>query len=222
MCIYVCWVGAGAQLGSWPSLWTPSSSLFTCHCKTSVLSSVSALVSLCRARAHPLLCDQFPAPLTVCCSSHMYVSLSFTAETDRATNKCSDCIHMPARRVHFWYLTGALRKIIALPLGISSSGSVSFWLINISYHISLSSSSKEMMQNESRQIKTEHWVVIKAITTLPFSHLNTTNTAKKKNEAPQWVSAAPCSSDAAWTMTIILMSLLKHYLILEVLLKRYI
>lgn len=35
MCIHVCWVGAGAQLGSWLSLWTPSSSFFTSHCKTS-------------------------------------------------------------------------------------------------------------------------------------------------------------------------------------------
>ncbi len=110
---------------------------------------------------------------------------------------------MPARHVHFWFLTATLRKIMTLPVGISSSGSVSFWLINISHHINLSSS-KEMMQNENRQIKIELCVVIKAVTLLPFCHLNTTNTAKKKKtEAPQWVSAAPCSSNTAWIMTAI-------------------
>lgn len=87
-------------------------------------------------------------------------------------------LRMHTRHVHFWYLTGALRKIMALPVGISSSGSVSFQLINISHHISLSSSSEEMMQNESRQIKTELCVVIKSAIALPFSHLNTTNTAR--------------------------------------------
>lgn len=70
---------------------------------------------------------------------------------------------------------------MALPVGISSSGSVFVSVINISHHIRLSSFSKEMMQNENRR------VVIKAFTLLAFSHLNTTNAAKKKNpEARLW------------------------------------
>lgn len=76
---------------------------------------------------------------------------------------------------------------MALPVGISSSGSVFVSVINISHHIRLSSFSKEMMQNENRRIKTELCVVIKAVTLLALSHLNTTNAAKKKNpEARLW------------------------------------
>lgn len=46
MCIHVCWVGAGAQLGSWLSLWTPSSSFFTSHCKTSPYQTPKLLISV--------------------------------------------------------------------------------------------------------------------------------------------------------------------------------
>lgn len=143
-----------------------------------------------------------------------------SAETDRAANKYPwpsallsaqlTCLppfelvgsslppdHMPARRVHFWNLTGALRKIMAPPVGISGCGSVSFWLINISHHISLSSSSEETTQDERRQMKIELCVVITAVTIPLFSDLNTTNTAKREEAgAPVWVSAAPCSSSA--------------------------
>lgn len=70
-----------------------------------------------------------------------------------------------ARNGHFWCLTGALRKIMALPVGIWGSGLVViFWLISISHHVRLSSVSEEMMPNESRQIKSELCVVIKAVT----------------------------------------------------------
>lgn len=39
-----------------------------------------------------------------------------------------------------------------------------FWLISVSHHVRLSSVSEEMMPNESRQIKSELCVVIKAVT----------------------------------------------------------
>lgn len=79
-----------------------------------------------------------------------------------------------ARYGLFWCLTGALRKIMALPVGIWGSGFiVIFLLISVSHHVRLSSVSQEMMANESRQIKSELCVVIKAVTpagSLPFEY----------------------------------------------------
>lgn len=94
---------------------------------------------------------------------------------------------MSARYGHLWCLTGTLRKIMALPVGIWGSGFVViFWLISVSHHVRLSSVSEEMMPNESRQIKSELCVVIKAVTpagSLPLEYYEHCK-GKKKNEVP--------------------------------------
>lgn len=110
-----------------------------------------------------------------------------------------------ARYGHFWCLTGALRKIMALPVGIWGSGFVViFWLISVSHHVRLSSVSEEMMPNESRQIKSELCVVIKAVApagSLPLEYYEHCKGKKKKLGATA-VCAAPWSSYTASLITL--------------------
>lgn len=61
-----------------------------------------------------------------------------------------------------------------------------------------------MMQNDSRQMKMELCVVIKAVIMMPFLSFEYYQRSKgRKAEEPQQVSAAPCSSDASWIITTI-------------------
>lgn len=236
-CVHVCWVGAGAQLGSWLSLWTPTSSLFASHCKTSAcLPSSGSLCWLKHISLFSIVSSDCNLPyvyvmFTECepfslCAIFMIISHGIASVQQQVGNRnwqgfwelpadscilvCSDkqelvftfrfCtwIHTHASKTcGLWYLTGTLRKIMALPSAISSCGSVSFWLINISQYIRLSSSTKEMTWNEKRQIKVELCGICKAITVLASSHLGFTNIPKQSRKLSSGPLLPPVALSAA-------------------------